>query len=342
MSRPRRINEAILLTAVLASLASAGTNVTFLATSDAHYDAFENEDRNERVRATLRHMNEVATLRWPEPLGGDPIAAPRGAVVLGDLIDDGDRLLQGSLQSEPQWRFYAADFGLDGTDGLLKYPVFEGWGNHDGPPVGAQKHGFSLQEQLKKRNLLRKQKGLVANLSDNGLHYSWDWDAVHLVQLNLYPGDKPHPRVKYSPVWHDPQGALAFLKQDLEKQVGKSGRPVVLLSHYGFDCDWWHRDDWKALYDAVKPYNVVAYFHGHTGTQTYKWKPDGEEKPLTVINTGQTENGFFIVQLTDERLRLAYRCKQWKTRKDEAGKPQREWEGAWEWRFLLIQALKTP
>ena len=29
---------------------------------------------------------------------------------------------------------FAADFGLDGTDGLLKFPAFEGWGNHDGPP----------------------------------------------------------------------------------------------------------------------------------------------------------------------------------------------------------------
>jgi hypothetical protein len=46
----------------------------------------------------------------------------------------------------------------------------EGFGNHDGPPVGSEKYGFSFQAQLKKRNELRKQKGMISNVSANGLH----------------------------------------------------------------------------------------------------------------------------------------------------------------------------
>ena len=33
--------------------AGRARDLTFIATSDAHYDAFENEDRNDRVRDTL-------------------------------------------------------------------------------------------------------------------------------------------------------------------------------------------------------------------------------------------------------------------------------------------------
>ncbi|KPK48876.1 MAG: hypothetical protein AMK72_05895, partial [Planctomycetes bacterium SM23_25] len=61
-------------------------DLTFLVTSDVHYDAFENEDRNDRTRDTLRHMNEIAGVAWPAPLGGDPIRRPRGVLVLGDVL----------------------------------------------------------------------------------------------------------------------------------------------------------------------------------------------------------------------------------------------------------------
>ena len=193
-------------------------NVTFIATSDVHYDAFENEDRNDRVRDTLRHINNVTNLVWPAEFGGDAIASPRGVVVLGDVIDDGDRVYLGKHQTPRQWHQFAADFGFDGKDGILNFPVFETWGNHDGPPAGAEKFGFSFQRQLKERNLRRQQRGSLANLSTNGLHYSWDWDDLHFVMLGIYPADRQNPLVpRYSPVWHDPQGALSFLKEDLAK-----------------------------------------------------------------------------------------------------------------------------
>ena len=320
--------------------ADAPTGVTFIATSDSHYDAFENEDRNERDRATIDRINAIAGVAWPEQLGGDAVNRPRGVVALGDLIDDGDRQIEGKNQTQPQWAFFVKDFGLDGTDGRLKYPAFETWGNHDGPPVGKERFGFSTQAHLKERNRIRLRKGLITNLSENGLHYSWDWDRVHLVQLGIYPADAQHPDIRYNRVWHDPQGALAFLKKDLQKNVGDSGRPVVVMAHCGFDTDWWHKDDWKAFYEAVRPYNVVAYLHGHSGTGLRTYKPQGAQgEPLTVINTGQTENGFFVIQVTRTRLRAAYHMKQAKRYRDADGVNHYEWDGTWSWRHVLDKDL---
>ena len=325
-----------LLLVLSAPLAALAADVTFLVTSDSHYDALENEDRNQRDRVTIDEMNRIAEERWPEALGGGAIARPRGVAVLGDVIDDGDRMREGKNQSELQFGYFLAEFGLDGTDGRLKYPVFEGWGNHDGPPVGREQFGFSFQAHLKDRNKLRLQKGLTDHVSENGLHYSWDWDGVHLVLLNLYPGNVPHPQTRYSAAYHDPQGSLDFLKSDLAARVGESGRPVVVMHHYDLQgTNWWHDEERKTYYEALKPYNVIAVFHGHTGTGVYRWKPDGEEQALNVINTGQTENGFFVVQITDDRIRLAYRVKEGiKTVKEPDGRERREWDGTWGWRYL--------
>jgi cytolysin (calcineurin-like family phosphatase) len=317
-------------------------DVTFLVTSDSHFDAFENEDRNDRVRATILRMNAVTGEVWSAKLGGDAIAAPRGVLLLGDVIDDGDRMFEGRNQSAAQNAHFLELFGLDGADGLLKYPVFEGWGNHDGPPVGAEKHGFSFQAQLKERNRARLSRKLIGHVSENGLHYSWDWDDVHFVQLNIYPADRQNPSMpRYNPVWHNPQDALAFLKQDLAERVGASGRPVVLASHCGFDTDWWLPEDWKAAYDAAKSYNIILYLFGHTGTGVWPWAPPGEDRKWDCVNTGQTEKGFFVVQITDRRVRLGYRCKDTREEKGPDGKTRLAWDGEWMWRCLLDKPLSA-
>ena len=303
--------------------------VTFFVTSDSHYEAVQNVDRNERDLATIERMNALPGLSWPAELGGGKIGRPSGVCVLGDLIDDGDK----AGQTEIEWKHFEEQFGLDGTDGRLRYPTFEGWGNHDGPPERFVKNGFSLQAQLKRRNQVRRERGWLANVSANGLHYSWNWGGVHFVQTNLYPADVQHPKVRYSLPWHDPQGALTFLKDDLRDQVGRSGQPVIVMAHCGFDTDWWVLDDWKALYRAVKEYNLIAYIHGHSGTGIRKWKPEDESIPLDVVNTGQTEKGFFAVEVGRDRLRLGYHCKR---------DPKETRHPEWEWRYLLDKPISRP
>ena len=305
----------------------AADGVTFFVTSDSHYVSSKNLDRIGRNKATIERMNALPGTPWPAKLGGGTVGKPRGVLVLGDLIDDGDK----RGETPTQWRHFEKQFGLDGTDGLLKYPVFEGWGNHDGPPAGKEKFGFSVQSKIKERNALRMKAGRIGSVAANGLHYSWDWGKVHFVQANLYPADKQHPKVRYSLPWHDPQGALAFVKEDLKKNVGDSGRPVVIVSHCGVDTDWWHPEDWAAFYTAVKPYNVIAYFYGHSGTGLRKFKPAGEEKALDCVNTGQTEKGFFVAEVTDKRLRVGYQIK-----KDaKAETPE------WEWKHLLDKPITS-
>lgn len=318
-------------------------NVTFISTSDSHYREAERKAQNERNRLTLLELNDIAKRTWPAQLGGDPIQPPRGVVMLGDCIDDGDRVLEGKHVSPEQFQAFVADFGLDGTDGVLKFPVFETWGNHDGPPEGQDKLGFSFQAHLKKRNQARKAKGLLSNLSENGLHYSWDWDDVHFVMLGLYPADRQREGIRYSPVWHDPQGALTFLKRDLADKVGDTGRPVVLMSHCGVDTDWWVPADWKEFYDAAKAYNVLLYLYGHSGTGLREWAPEGETKKWQIINDGQTANGFFVIQITADRLRAAYRCKEGvKTTRNPDKTENYAWDGTWGWRFPLDRKLLPP
>lgn len=315
-------------------------DVTFISTSDPHYREAERRAQNDRNRLTVLEMNQIETRTWPGELGGDPIQPPRGVLMLGDCIDDGDRVIQGKHVSPEQYRFFVRDFGLDGTDGFLRYPVFETWGNHDGPPVGKERHGFSFQAQLKRRNRRRKAKGLISDISANGLHYSWDWDDVHFVSLGIYPADKQREGVRYSAVWHDPQGALTFLKKDLAEQVGHSGRPVVLMSHCGVDTDWWTPADWREFYDAAKPYNVVLYLYGHTGTGVRHWAPEGEEAKWLCINDGNTTTGFFVIQIVGQRLRAAYRCKEdVEVVPGPDGTEVRAWSGRWGWRFPVDRKL---
>ena len=327
----------------LAAADKPARDVTFLSTSDPHYRQVDHPQghHNDLNATTIAEMNRIAQVEWPAKLGGGPIARPRAVLSLGDLIDNGDTKVAGRVIGREQFALYAADFGVFPGEARLAYPTMECWGNHDGPPVGKEKSGFSLQAELIARNRLRQSKGVLTNLSANGLHTSWDWDDVHFVQLGLYPADTQHAAIKYNRVWHDPQSALAFLRTDLATHVGKSRRPVVLMSHCGFDTDWWHPEDWAAAYAVAKDYNIVLYLYGHTGTGLKAWAPAGEAKKWDCINDGHTDIGFFVVQIVGDRLRAAYRSKSGlKVTKGKPGEPAKhEWSGGWEWRFLLDKKI---
>jgi hypothetical protein len=337
-----------LLGVLVLVLAGAGTasarDLTFIATSDTHYRQPDHRlgHHNDLNRATVDEINRIADEAWPANPGGGPIGRPRGIVVPGDLIDDGDMTTPDKrVIAREQFGLFLADFGLDGTDGRIRYPVFEGWGNHDGPPEGKEKFGFSLQGELKKRNAVRLQRGLIDSVSSNGLHYAWTWDDVRFVMLNLYPADRQREGLRYSPVWHDPQGSLSFLKADLAARVGTSGRPVVLISHCGFDTDWWTKDDWRDLYEAMRPYNIVLYIYGHSGTGVLAWAPEGESVRWDCINDGQTEKGFFVIRITDDRVRAVMRTKKGLTSaKQPDGSFRKDWTGEWEWKWPMDRKLR--
>ena len=60
-------------------------------------------------------------------------------------------------------------------------------------------------------------------LSENGLHYSWEWGDVHLAMLNLYPGDAG--KGPEGAALNSPSYSLQFLIEDLKGVP--SSQPLV-------------------------------------------------------------------------------------------------------------------
>jgi len=134
-------------------------------------------------------MNELPGNNWPEKLGGGFIGFPRGVLALGDLIDDGDK----TGQTDIEWLHFEEQFGLDGTDGLLRFPVFEGWGNHDGPPEKFIKQRVSVQRQIRWRNQRRLDQQLIPQVSERiALRLGLEWNPFYSSQsLSRQPSKPP-------------------------------------------------------------------------------------------------------------------------------------------------------
>ncbi len=207
----------------------------------------------------------------PADLGGGKVKKPLlGALVTGDLVDSADKT-GGNYPAMQrfEWERYKSDYGLTGKDKGLPFPIYELHGNHDGP----QGDTFIIRDIIARN---KKRPGLK-NISKNGLHYSWDWGPLHLVNLGIFVGRGQTRRDQYH---YAPMDSLQFLIEDLETQVGKSGRPVVLAFHLhpnGPAYDW-PPQDLKSFWDTIKRYNVVALFHGHTHgspPSRIKWNETG-------------------------------------------------------------------
>jgi hypothetical protein len=224
------------------------------------------EQANVRFLEILRNLpgRQIA-----EKLGGGVVSSDLlGVLVVGDLIDSLDK--NGGNYPAMQrfeWDRFLADYGLLGTDGGLPYPVYETWGNHDGP----QGDSFLIAD-IATRN---KSRVGVTNISPNGLHYSWDFGPVHFVHLGMFAGQGDKRREGHH---YAPRSSLEFLRSDLETQVGSSGRPVILGFHLhpnGPEYDW-PAEDLKAFWEAMQPYQIAALFHGHThGSPPSRMRWDG-------------------------------------------------------------------
>jgi hypothetical protein len=273
---------------------AAKDDVTFYVGSDCHYGLGNNAELNRKV---IDEMNWVPGTTLPAQAGGGSVRTPRGVVLDGDLLDKGFE----PKTAPAAWAGFVQDYGLNGTDGRLAFPVYEGFGNHDGM-TGKSVSRAGIQQ----RN--RSRVGLTA-ISANGFHYSWDWDNIHLVQLNLFPG-KDSGDCIVGPPNHDPEDSLGFLQEDLAKHVGQSGRLVLIFCHYCYSggmADWWTDAAKDRFRDTVKPYRVVL-IHGHShGAYFYTWKgvqviSDG----ATARPEGQTGD-FMVVHVSQGRLTAAQR-----------------------------------
>ena len=271
-------------------------DVTFFVGSDTHYGRENNAAINRRV---IDAMNALPGTPLPAKLGGTSVPTPRGVVLTGDLLDEGF-----DKETAPtQWSEFCKDFGLTGKDGRLCYPLYEGFGNHDGGPIRS-----FVRPGIKQRNPSRI--GL-AEISPGGLHFSWDWEHVHLVQLNLFGGSGPQDVKGVNGVEHDPSGSLEFLIADLAKHVGNSGRPVIVFQHFawvGGMSDWWQLEAKERFYEAVKPYRIACLINGHSHGASF-----GPWHDLLTVHAGSTARGegdtgdFLVVRVTEKTLSIAQR-----------------------------------
>jgi predicted phosphodiesterase len=264
----------------------AQEEVAFYLIGDTHFLA--SKEATEKMDAAslttnqqlIDRLNQLPGTEIPASAGGGIVAKPRGLIHAGDLIDTGDKT--GPTQSKMQqteWASFKETYGLTGKDGRLNFPVYEVHGNHDGP----QGDGLPVKGIIERN----KQRPGLVNVSENGLHYSWDWGPIHFVNLGIVVGAVPE--VKRRRRYND-LGSLPFLIADLAAHVGSSNRPVVLTHHidiarYSTQPDptgpatskEWDPCDVHAYYEALKPYHVLAILFGHTHVRDlYKWQ--GTEK----------------------------------------------------------------
>lgn len=267
---------------------AASGELTFFVVSDTHYGLTARGD--ETIPKLVDLMNTLPGTPYPEKIGGK-VGTPKGVLHIGDVTDNG---------KAEHWAKFVKDYGLTGQDGRLKYPVYETFGNHDGNASQPVRKG------IRERN--PKRVGLTA-ISENGLHYSWDWDGIHFACLGISPGTRKNP--------YDPEDSTAFLVQDLAKHVGKSGRPVIVKHHFGFDKEhswgWWPQEYKDGYRKALEGFNVLAILHGHAHKPfIYQWEGYDiyhpphfrQEKPK---ENGPVSHGIFVFRITADELTVAER-----------------------------------
>jgi hypothetical protein len=242
-----------------------GMDLTFLVTGDTHFGVEGIEPRHRRI---IDDMNHVAGRPFPGDAG--KVGEPRGVLIDGDLTDT----------SEPeQWSQFVAFYGLRGGDGLLRYPVYEGIGNHD------KLNGWYVKERVAERHGAQR--------------YSLDWDDIHVVCLGEAPDDDD----------------IAWLRDDL----ARAGKDVGVVLYFHFPLRGPFTDNWfgegpyrEHLRAALDGYRVLGIFHGHFhASGTYRWHG------IDAYLSGSAKHdwhSYTVVHLTDTRMMVAswnYDLEKW-------------------------------
>ena len=245
-------------------------DVRFTVTADPQYDnrGLSDGDHGDQELMVEFADQVMAIMTFRSDYNRDAVGMrnTRGIIVAGDLT-------QNSRKDE----FDRYKESMEGYDHL----VYDGLGNHDViVPTTAQDlacpHIDSCVDPDDIADWVKRGRS-TRQTNRNGSHYSWDWHDIHFVQLNVVARDEDPPAESCEAEHQCDKGlqARTFLQSDLQTYVGTSGRPVVVIAHYGFDCFstggcgnppavWWTEAERTEFLNVIKPYNVVAMFSGHT------------------------------------------------------------------------------
>ncbi len=325
-------------------LAPDPKTASFFLIGDTHFCADEIETSamngvSQEINARLIDwLNKLPGAEIPETAGGGRLREPHGVIHAGDVIDNGDKGPAKYPLAETELKAFVGEWGLNGGDGRLRWPVREIHGNHDSP----QGDGPVIAE-IKARN--QRRRGLT-NISPNGLHYSWDWAGAHFVALGIVAGDAPEVtrRRRYAPL-----GSLPFLRDDLARNVGDSGRPVILVHHvdvarYSTPVaddvvlkHEWDYGDVHAFHEMLKPYRVAGTLYGHTHVRNlFRWDGTKNARAAAGIPSINTDNAAHFKGLTQAFLHLELDERELRVR--EFATTDAWATGAWTpqiWRFPL-------
>lgn len=290
------------------SLSSKKTHVNFLAFGDPQI-GFDNETQKltkEVNSLNIKALNKITNNKWPKDFKEKGLVKQlRGVLIAGDLADHGYR-----KKYRNEFKSFLDTYGLC-ADEELDYPVYEGYGNHDITRGREMNHHHHIAKMVGLRNMFRKDLKDISFIAR--AHYSWRWDNVHFVNLNLKAGDRHEVRPHKNPEKDfdkklNPRKALTFLKKDLWRNVGRSGRPIVIMMHYPPGHERTQAKDSAAFNNLIKHYNVIAIVAGHTHKRAhYKWQGfDVFETGGPFVGRAKNKVGHFsLFKITNNKLKVA-------------------------------------
>ncbi len=248
--------------------------LSFVAFGDTQVGSGSSDKNDFQIEA----INHLHKLDAPEGFPQGTTEDISGVIMAGDITASGSAGADIYVNESEKFINY---YGLCGNK-KLNYPIFEGYGNHDfyayPNPYHFKYFSHPAVDMVSMRNNKRPYVEHKAPGKDG--HYSWTWQGIHFIQLNLMASDRQTFRAPdFWPFnkfrkYLNPRKSLSFLKNDLEK-VGKK-MPTILIFHYGLtklDNAWWSKSQREEFYKAIKDYNVKALIHGHHhDTSFYNWK----------------------------------------------------------------------
>ena len=280
----------------LMHLCYASDTITFFIAADPHVGRHQLQDNENINKQTIEDMNSLPGALYPA--SNETVAIPRGLLIAGDLTGDLHEHWDGFWLGK--WHEGFDHLYQVNGEGMLRYPVYEGYGNHD--------FQFFSERVLAGIYIRNKYRSTPVKTSDNGLHYSWDWDNIHFINLNLYPGG--FGRAEYS---------LDFLKYDLQHNLKTPNQPVILYHHYSYDSSllWWSKEEREEAYEVMKSYNIIAIFTGHEHrSDHYQW----HNIPIFAVPNTYEELQYCVCKITDNTIHV-YKRKNG------------QWDGFWQTSF---------